>query len=330
MQGFLPPPLHPYPRALNNGEEVALLRLNRSHLTRLVLVIGLVLMFLIAVRSRAEAQAPRGYIEALRSFPTSDYGLRRVAGMAYSPAANTFFMLEGPEFREQPGKTRIASMLGTLDPVGVSNIAVSVAEGLNVTFDSGTNRLVLFNQFSNELITVATDAEGRPDPSEAAVSRLDAAPLGIERAQGMSFDPTTGRIYLLDAPQRRLVYVTLDSQGRLDGPEARTGVIDLRWMLSDDLRGVAINPRDGTIFVLSPSQRMMVEFTETGQVISTRDTAPLGMNDPQSILIAASSDPTDDPATMRMYAVDSPSESRCMASTQIFELLIEEQAPLGL
>lgn len=292
------------------------------YVTGLALLIGLIIVLLLS--SQALAQPKKGYIEVLRSFPTSDFGLLRVAGMAYSPATNTFFMLEGPEFRVEPGKTRIASMLGTLDPAGVSDIAVTIAEGLNVTFDSKTNRLVLYDQITDELIAVQTDAAGKPGADASAITRFDASALKIKHAQGMTFDPATGRIFVLDAAQRRLVYVTPDSQGRLDGPDAKSGEIDLRWMLSSELRGVAINPRDGNIFVLSPSDQLIVEFTEAGQLISTRDLALLGLNDPQSLVIAPSSDPTDDPVSVRMYAVDAPPASRCMASTQIFELLIEE------
>ena len=104
------------------------------------------------------------------------------------------------------------------------------------------------------------------------------------------------------------VVITPDEVGGLDGAaavrERRVTQIDLKELGNVALRGVAYNPANGHLYVLSPAEQKGYELTETGAVVSTLDLAPLKLNDPQAIVFAPSADATDDPAIMNLYIAD--------------------------
>src|SRR3972149_6491635 len=67
----------------------------RGRSLHLMILIGLVVVSVIPVHSRASAQNGSGPLWVVRALLTSEYGVDEPKGLAFSPTANTFLILDG-------------------------------------------------------------------------------------------------------------------------------------------------------------------------------------------------------------------------------------------
>ena len=133
----------------------------------------------------------------------------------------------------------------------------SVSDPLNMVFDSKANRLLILDVAQGRLSAIQATANGRLDPR--LLSSYDAQPFGVQNPQGMTVDPASGRLFILDAASPRIVRVDLGPGQSLDGPaalrERRIHEINLKQSGLVELRGIAFNPADGHLYVLSPARQ---------------------------------------------------------------------------
>lgn len=98
--------------------------------------------------------------------------------------------------------------------------------------------------------------------------------------------------------------------------------VDLSAVGAADLRGLAVDPSTGHLFVVSPGEQKLYELTQGGGVEAVRDLSKFGIKNPQRMVFAPSGDKTDDPTAMSLY-VQTPG--------QIVELsLTEPTAPAAV
>src|SRR3990172_7607693 len=271
---------------------------------------GLILLLALMTGSITFAQERPGYLRLVRAIPAGDVGVSNPVGLAFSPAASAFLVLEAGA-AAQPGETTATIRLVTPleDTLGAVRVATAIADPLNVAVDSQANRLLILDQAADELIAVRLGAEGYPDPVDSAVTRFEAGPFGVTHAQGLTLDPETGRLFILDAAAPRIVGIIPDAQQGFDGAaalqEGRIFQIDLQHLAGAPLRGLAFNPNTGHLYVSRPAEQKLYELSESGRVVATRDLAPLKRIDLQGMVFAPSGDPTDDAAIMNLYLADS-------------------------
>jgi DNA-binding beta-propeller fold protein YncE len=183
---------------------------------------------------------------------------------------------------------------------GSVSVAAAVTNPLNLVVDRRANRVLTFDAGTQELVTVKLASNGTPDP--AAIGRFDARALGLQEPRGLTMDPASGRLYLLDSSGQRIVRVDPAPDQGLDMTEAlndgRVSTIDLRPADVVGAQGLAFNPADGHLYVLSPTKQALYEVTQTGQVVAVRDLADsddFALIDPAGMVFAPSGDSTDDP-----------------------------------
>ena len=124
----------------------------------------------------------------------------------------------------------------------------------------------------------------------------------------MTVDPESGRLFILDNTGPRIVRIDPDSQQSPGKGTARSdnqiSQIDLGPTGLVRLGGIAFNPADKHLYLLSSSKNSLYELTVTGQLISIRDLSRFRLLDPQGMVFAPTADPTDDPKEMSLYVVD--------------------------
>ena len=108
-------------------------------------LVGLALPFSSATNSATAAQDSRAtaaqdnaaYWRQVRAIDTAELGVAHPAGLAFSPVANAFLVLEAQR-AGQPGDLGSNIVMITLieDPAGSVNVATAIADPLNVAFDS--------------------------------------------------------------------------------------------------------------------------------------------------------------------------------------------------
>ncbi|HSJ28742.1 MAG TPA: Ig-like domain-containing protein, partial [Acidimicrobiia bacterium] len=264
----------------------------------------LTMLATVAVQSVATptAVAQSDEIRLVRKFELDDLELDSPVGLAFSPVANAFHVVEAaPQQRAVPGATDIASVTPSERRLRSERIAAQLTDPINVAYDQRRGRLLSYASRSDQLIEIREAPDGALDPRTLA--RSGARRFGLEDHQGMAVDPTSGHLFILDGATPRLVRIEPATGGSLDG--AVVAEVDLRGTGLVNPVGLALDPTTSHLHVMDPSDRTLHELKQTGEVVATRDLSGFGLVDPQGMTFAQSGDLTDDPDQMSLYLADS-------------------------
>lgn len=279
---------------------------SKHNITWVLLLVGASLPISFIGKPIAAAQEHFAYLRWARAIAAAEVGIAHPSGLAFLPAANTLLVLGQPI--GEPGRraAEVAQITLQEGPVGPPS-AAPIAEPLNVVFDDQAGRLIAFDQIAGELIAAPAGRDAILTPRAQANARVVARISGIIAAQGMTRDPRNGRLFILDAAGPRIVRVEPE---RAHHTGALTGTgkwvsLDLNALRGVALRGIALNPSDGHLYLMSPAEQRLYELSEDGQVLSVRELASLQLQSPQALVFAPSGDPTDDPARLSLYIADS-------------------------
>ncbi len=254
------------------------------------------------VGSSAGATDP-GYVRLVRAWETDRTGLQHPAGLAFSPEANLFYVLEAAV----RGKARLFTLTPSSHLVDSTTLDTPLADPANIAYDGRTGRLLLATA-ANDLLGIQTQANGGLAASPPASLRSGLGGLGLQRPQGMTLDPASRKLFILDPATARILAIQPDAQGGYDGPralaEGRLTQLDLQPLGITEPHGLAYHPGNGHLYLMDRTGRQLYELSQTGQLLATLDLSPFGLVAPQGLLIAPSSDPTDDPSILNLYIAD--------------------------
>ncbi len=275
-----------------------------KHFRKLYTVLGLLLAAALALTQSssvtAGARSGPAVLRLVRNIELDDYfDSFKFAGLPFPPGADTLLVLDP-----------LASRRGSVD-VGHGearrsspDLSVELPDTINLAFHAeaeGSLRLLLLDPAMQEFVQ-ADAVAGAAAP--AKLRRTSANPYDVGNdPQGMTVDPASGRTFILDATGQRIVVI----DGRVfESPRADVSQLDLPPGLTG-LRGLAFNPEDGHLHVLSPIARELYELDATGQLVAQRDVPalglldPLGPFDPIAMMFAPSTDLTDEPSRMHLF-----------------------------
>jgi hypothetical protein len=272
------------------------LSLHRIGTVRNGLVLPLALIVLFSLSPAAISAQPLDSIRRIRAIETAEAGVGNPVGLAFSRRADSFLVLPHAE-QVQVDLVLLGSRARS---VGALKLAVTVADPINMAVDNKNHRLLLYDAGARQLIELDLGRDGIPDPG--ALTRIPAQGYGIEDARGMAADPVTGRLFLLDGASPRIVVVEPDEQGGLES--ATISSMDLTQVGSGEFRGLAFDPTSGHLHVLSPTEQRLYEITDTGLVVANRNLSAFGLQNPQGVVFARSSDGTDPPAQQSLYVAE--------------------------
>jgi hypothetical protein len=224
-------------------------------------------------------------------------------GVGFPPGANTLLNLN-----PGPGAARLILVAPPKPDLGknagMPQRPIEVADPINLAFDSvsqgasgfGLSRLFLLDD--GELIAVKAGARNVMNPDK--IKRLDAQGFGIADPQGMTLEPASGRLFVLDGAGPRLVSIQPKPGREFAGAEVTP--ITLPGELGD-LRGLAFNPEDGHLYALSAERRKLYKLTLEGELAASLDLSGLNIGTPQGMVFGPSLDRTDHPSIYHLYLV---------------------------
>jgi uncharacterized protein YjiK len=264
-----------------------------------------VFAFVLAKSPTTLAQEDSAYVRKVRVIDAGELGLDNLAGLAYSHQAEVLLTTatsrpEGPQAAGSPIVmiTLHETLAGTLP------VASSVSDPINMAYDDSTDRLYLLRRTDAQLEEFELGDAGQ----SAVIADVRALNLDFKDAQGMSFDPKSGRLFILDGTGSRFMTIERDRLGSLDGAAAlRDGTaswIELKRPGPKKARGMAYNPADGHLYILSQDEHRLYEVTVSGNVVATRDLSDFHLKDPRGMVFAPTGDPTDEAQEMSLYVVD--------------------------
>jgi len=288
-------------------------------LTYTLFFVGFIFCFSLGGNSAALAQGNFAFVREVRALKIDRAGIKNPAGLAFSPAANAFYVLKGQRpGQPPPAQTEIIKMTALADWAGSARIAVTVQDPINIAFDSQFNRLLILQSPANQLVEVLEDADGNLDPS--TMSRHDVRHFGLQDPQGMAVDPASGALFILDAAVPRILRIEPEADGSFDN--AVIAELDLSSTDLVDPRGLAFEPSSGHLHMVNPAEQELYELSQIGQVVTTRNLSAFGFGELQGMVFAPSGDQTDDPLEISLYLADSSTElnAGAQSSGQIGEL----------
>jgi hypothetical protein len=259
------------------------LRTRLLSLSALVLALGLSLVWSVS----AVADSP--VLRMLRVVETSEtLGVPDASGSAFPPHADSLLVLKG------------TSLGGTIQLMPRSDSpahrlpSAKVSDAINITLDAD-GRVVLLDAKTRKLL-VLSHAGGHQGTNLSS--------LKLKHPRGLTVDPATGDLYVLDG-NRRIVVVEPGRGGSYHPAsirrEGRASQIRLpgAWVA---LRGIAFDPETGHLHVYSPQTRELFELDRQGRAEAVRK-LPADQGDPRAMAFAPSSDTTDPPERTSLFLV---------------------------
>jgi len=273
-------------------------------------------LFGVRAAAAAEAAAPAARGDVARPAHTLEQertGLSAPAGLAFSSSSNTFYVLEerqsGPSAETDVIRLTPFAASPVSDRAGSARIAAAVKDPVNVAFDSRNSRLLLLDA-AHRLLEVRANTSGELDLR--TLVRRDALRLDLRDPQGMTVDPASGVIHILDAAGAELVQIEPGFDGALD--TAAVARVDVSGRGLVNPRGLAFDPSTGHLHVGGTD---LIELTVSGEPVASRDASALGIARPGGMAFAPSGDRTDAAGELSLYVADSGSTQH---SGQIVEL----------
>jgi hypothetical protein len=239
----------------------------------------------------AGVAAPADSVRRVRSIDPAETGVARPVGLAYSRRADGLLVAG----RSARGAEAEVALVGRDGPPGARRLGLTLADPINLAFDNKAHRLLGYDTRSQRLVQVPAGRDGVPKPRRRSV--LPAGHYEIGDAQGLTVDPVTGRVYLLDVAGPRLVVVEPAADGGLPG----AAVSSLALAVPGPLRGLAFDPSSGHLHVMAPAGQRLYEVDAAGTIVANRDLAGLELHEPQGMVFAPSGDGTDDPLQQSLY-----------------------------
>jgi len=241
---------------------------------------------------------PTAAVRDVRRLYPSEWGVNYVDGVAYAVALNHLFLLDKTQQATDP--TRIVTITPFEDFVSSVEVAFPLDDAINITFDEHSRRLLLFNNRANELAQVGLDANQLLDP--ASLVRTEITPWNVNKVAGLTIDPAGDYLYLLDSGAQELLRIAL--AGGSDFKGATITRLDLAY-LNHTVRGLAIHPTTGHLFVASPTEHLLYELTTAGQFVQAHSLWRLGISASGGLAFAPSADQTDPPDVIHLLLTNS-------------------------
>ncbi|MEZ4869909.1 MAG: right-handed parallel beta-helix repeat-containing protein [Caldilineaceae bacterium] len=252
---------------------------------------------LLAGPLRSWAQVDEIPVEEVRTLYPSEWGVPHPAGLAYSLARDQLALVAKPISAQSTlTETKVVVITPYEDLISATTLPLRLDNAVNIAYDDSAAQLLLLNNTRAEMAQVAVGTDGNLDPANlthTAITHLD-----LHAAAGMGVDATSRQLFILESATSAVISVDLDHALAL------LTTIDLAF-LGAPLRGLAVHPVSHHLFLADPTQALLYEVTQAGQLVHTYDLASLALVDLQGLAFGPSADLTDDPTTMHLFLADS-------------------------
>jgi len=203
-----------------------------------LLVLGALVGLLLTMKATAapEGRAAVRLVDVLEGART---GITSPVGLAFSAPSGSLHVVAA---RPRPGAVGPHTELVRLTPfatsprsdrVGSARIAAALDDSINVAFDVRRSRLLGLDRVGR-LFEVRARRDGQLDPRALFRSALH---VDLHDPQGMTVDPDTGAVFVLDAGMSRILRIEPGRGGALDS--ATLSGVDLAPDVGSGLRGLA-------------------------------------------------------------------------------------------
>ena len=266
----------------------------------------------------AQSRAP--VIMQLRVMESDKTGFQSPTGLAFSAKNNAFYVIDGPGPGESPSATTEVINISTFARrEGSVSIAALMTDPINIAYDNKSQRLFILQHPENQLLELRDGADGNPD-SQTLIPH-DASFYGLQDPQGMTVDPASGDLFVLDAIGPRIIRIGSVSDGNIG--KTVISSVNLQSKGLSASRGLAFDSTTRHLFLLNPAENRLYELSLAGTLVASLDLSQFQLGNPQGMVFAPSGDQTDDPQLNSLYLADS-------STGQIIEFSLSASASANL
>ncbi|MCE7985132.1 MAG: hypothetical protein DYG89_28500 [Caldilinea sp. CFX5] len=271
----------------------------RASLRRFPLLLALFFLLTPAVAwadTRPPAPTSTTTKEIRRLYP-NEWGVDYVEGVAYATALNHLYLIN----KAQPtmSTTTIVTISPLEEGIGQIEAPFPVDDVINLTFDNQGRRLLLLNNARQEIAQISLGGDQRLDGGSLVQSSI--AAWRLEQVAGMAIDARGETLYLLDSKAEKVVRVSLAGGSLSNGVVSKVPIAHL----GSGLRGLALHPRSGNLFIGDWHNQRLLELTPTGQLIQAHSLWSMALAAPGGFVFAPSADMTDAPETLHLFLSNS-------------------------
>ncbi len=232
-------------------------------------------------------------------------GSANPVGLGYSPRSGRLYVVDGDR---KDALGLYGSALTGGKPARKTGYRLTVSDPANVAFDGRRSRLLVLTGPTGQLVEIRERQGGLTNTSKT--SQIDAARFGLKSPRGITVDPATGTIYVLDANGPSLTVIRPGQGGSLYAATATNAA--LRRAGFGKVHGLAFDPATGNLYVGAGPR--LVEITTTGVVVASHPLAPLDLSGVAALTFAPSGDRTDDPSHTNLYLAVAAGEKESSGS----------------
>lgn len=238
------------------------------------------------------------------------------AGLAYHPGSRSLYIADSeinemPEYFEGHNIFEVSLNGETLHRGIASNnseptgITYNEFDGFFYVTNDNTRSIYRYDSALNSPLAVV-------DTSQAVASAVD--------PEGITSDPATGRLYVVDGRSGGMQVLVYNSSLEFQYRFSIAGQMQ-------DGEGIAFDSSSGHLFIVSDPDRGAFEYTLDGTFLRKYDLSHIepGVVAPQGLVFAPTSDPADDPSKMALYIADGMVDNH--PDGRIFETLLNRPEP---
>jgi hypothetical protein len=240
---------------------------------------------------RLSAARDAGHLRLKRSLSLPSPAFSRPAGVAYSASIGLYHVIGAGGATSDP--PAILTLTAWGERVGLVTIA-GAHGACTIAYDDHHGRLLLADR-AGVLWAIPAGPRGELDPTHA--SRLSITRAGVLAAVALAVDSEHGEILSLDSAAQCLMRWTQGS--------AEPKTIDLTPLGISELGGLAVDSGSGRLFVTDSRSRRLFVLSREGAPIARHELGALGITRPGALVLAPSTDGTDDPTVENLFIVDS-------------------------
>ena len=283
----------------------------------------------------AEQSSDLSYVGTLE---VDDYFEFEGGGLPFPPGSKSLLILDEP--RLDVATIVLLPHEAVLEDPGIGTLEVS--DPVNIAFDSKATRsfrLLIVEPHTGELIGVREGLGDYTDPD--AIMRVDLGGFDVQDPRGLTIDPGTKNLFMLDGVGPQLIRIELEQPGDFAGTFTTTKYwiswseliepADTRELT--DLHGLAFNPADGHLYVFDREGLGVYELSDTGEILashnfSSAEPTDIELAGVRSMVFAPSRDGTDDPGEMSLYVVSTGGVNGVVTEWSLTALTVASRSPI--
>ena len=193
------------------------------------------------------------YFQEVRSIYNSRTGISMPIGLTYVDGARTMLVVPRANSTQNGSGTSLAMISIMGDPVGNVTLPFVIQNPLDVAFSELEGALYVLDPATRILFKVPISTAGQTVLETSLIEVTDLSSIPLQNPTGITFDPDTGTLYILDGGQQEIFSIAPKSQRNLGGADAlkegRLHTISVKGTGLVNPRGIAFDPQNKSLYI---------------------------------------------------------------------------------